>query len=100
MVVFQLVPVAFEQALPVKVFRNRRRLVERRPALLIRHFEEKQKRQLLRARPEQRRRIVPVRQPVAAEDVAIVPACLNKLMGLLSIRAPRNCPIDVLESWT
>ena len=50
------------------------RLVERRPALLIRHLEKKQKRELLD--------IVAVRQPVVAQDVAVVPEFLNELRGL------------------
>ena len=57
------------------LFGNRRRLVERRSALLVRHFEEKQKRQLLE--------IVAVRQPVIAQNVAVVPKFLDELSGLL-----------------
>src|SRR5262245_34733101 len=72
----QLVAIAFNQALTVKVLRNRRRLIERRPALLIRHLEEEQKRQLLD--------VVAIRQPVIAQDVAVVPKFLNELGGLIS----------------
>jgi hypothetical protein len=78
---------------------NRRPLIERRPALLVCHLEEEQKRQLLRALspvssraacPEQRRRIIAaclraarkqVRQAVIAQDVAIIPELLNVLLG-------------------
>jgi hypothetical protein len=66
--------------LPVGFFRNRRRFVERRPALLIRHLEKKQERQLLD--------IITVRQSVVAEDVAVVPEFLNELVGLLAIALP------------
>ena len=70
----QLIAVALEQALPVKVLRNRRSLVERRPALLVGHLEEEQKRQLLD--------VVAVRKPVIAQDVAVVPEFLDQLGGL------------------
>jgi hypothetical protein len=43
----QLIAVALEKALPVKISRIRRPLIERRLALLIRHLEKEQKRQLL-----------------------------------------------------
>jgi hypothetical protein len=55
-----------------KIIRNRRSLIERRPALLNRHLEEQQKRQLLD--------IIPIRQPVIAQDVAIIPELLNELV--------------------
>jgi hypothetical protein len=43
----QLIAVALEQTLPIELLRNRRRFVERRPALFVSHLEEEQKRQLL-----------------------------------------------------
>ena len=66
---FQLVAVLGEQAGPVEAFGNGRRLVEWRPALLVRHLEEEQKRQLLD--------VIAVRQPVIAQDVAVVPEFLD-----------------------
>ena len=52
------------ETLPIDVLGNRRRLIERRPALLIRHLEEKLKRQLLD--------IIAVREPIVPQDVAKV----------------------------
>src|SRR5262245_55057340 len=72
----QLITITLQQALPVEVVWNRRRLIERRSALLIRHLEEEQKRQLLD--------IIPVRQPVIAQDVAVIPEFLNELMRLFN----------------
>ena len=69
----QLIAVEAHQALPIDVPRNRRRLAEPRPALLVGHFLKQQKRQLLD--------IVPVRQPLIAQDVAVVPELLNELLG-------------------
>ena len=51
------------------------RLLNGGPALLVRHLEKEQKRQLLD--------IVAVRQPVIAQDVTIVPEFLNELVGLV-----------------
>ena len=62
---------------------NRRRLVERRPALLVRDLKEKQKRQLLGACAEPCRSIVAIRQPVIAKDVAVVPEFLNELVRVV-----------------
>ena len=45
----QLIAVQPHQTLPINALGNRRRLVERWPALLIRYLEKEQKRQLLRA---------------------------------------------------
>ena len=39
----KIVPVKLHEPVPAKLFRNRRRFIERRPALFIRHFEKKQK---------------------------------------------------------
>ena len=75
---FQLVAIFAEQAGRVEAFGNGRPFVKRRLALLIRHLEEKQKRQLLRACAEPRRNIVPVRQAVVAQDVTVVPEFLDK----------------------
>jgi len=74
-VCLQFVAVQAQQTLPIDVLGNRRRFVERRPALLIRHLEEEQKRQLLD--------VVAIRQPVIAKDVAVVPEFLDQLVGLL-----------------
>jgi hypothetical protein len=71
----QFVAVALEQALPVEIFGNRGFFIERRLALLVRHFEEQQERQLLD--------IVAVGEPVVAQDVAVVPEFLNQLVGLI-----------------
>ena len=67
----ELIPVSLQKALPVDVFRNRRSLVERHPALLIRHLEEEEKCQLLD--------VIAVRQPIVAQDVAVIPKFLDKL---------------------
>ena len=67
--------------------------------LLIRYLEEQQKRQLLRVRPEPRRRIVAaclraarkqVRQPVIPEDVAVVPESIDD-----SLRVVRHLRIQL-----
>ena len=67
---FQLVAVLGEQAGPVEAFGNGRTFVERRLALFIGHLEKEQKRQLLD--------VVAVRQPVIAQDVAVVPEFLDE----------------------
>ena len=69
LVSLQLIAIQAHQALPIDVLGNRRRLIERRAALLIRHLEEEQKRQLLD--------IIAVRQPVIAQDVAVIPKLLD-----------------------
>ena len=59
------------------------RLLKGGSALLIRHLEEEQKRQLLD--------VVAVRQPVIAQDVAVVPEFLNELRRLFChVRRERN----------
>ena len=73
---FQLVAVLGEQAGPVEAFGNGRPFVEWRPALLVRHLEKQQKRQLLD--------VIAIRQPVIAQDVAVVPEFLDELGGLVS----------------
>ena len=70
---FQLVAIELAaSSAQSKPFGNGRRLVERRPALLVRHFEEQQKRQLLD--------VVAVGQAVIPQDVAVVPELLDELM--------------------
>jgi len=64
---------------PVEASRNGWRFVERRLALLIRHLEEKEKRQLLD--------VVAVRQPVIAQNVAVVPEFLDELVRLIHRRS-------------
>jgi hypothetical protein len=71
----QLIAVALEESLPIKIFGNPRPLIKRSPALLIRHLEEEQKRQLLD--------VIAVRQPVIAQDVAVIPEFLNELVRLI-----------------
>jgi len=71
----QLIAIQAHETLPIDVLGNRRRLVKRRPALLICHFEKEQERQLLD--------VVSVRQSVIPENVAVVPEFLNKLMRLV-----------------
>lgn len=66
----QVVALEFQQGGPIEPFRNGGRPVERWPALHIHHFKEKQESQLLN--------IVAVRQPVVAQDVAVVPEFLNE----------------------
>ena len=72
----QLSAVALQQTLPIEIFRNRRRLIEWCSALLVRHLEEKQEGQLLD--------VIPVRQPVVPQDVAVIPEFLNELMRLFN----------------
>ena len=48
--------------------------VKRRLALLVRHLEKQQKRQLLD--------IIAVGEPVIPQDIAVVPEFLNQLEGL------------------
>jgi hypothetical protein len=72
----ELVAATLEQALPIKFLRNRRALMERWPALLVRHLEEEQKRQLLD--------VISVGQPIVAQDIAVVPEFLNDLVRVLS----------------
>jgi hypothetical protein len=86
----QLVAVQPHQALPIDVLGNRRRLVEGWPALLIRHLKKQQKGQLLD--------IIPVRQAVIAQDVAVVPEFLNKLCGLLGHAGKLGCDDRLRDS--
>ena len=69
-----LVAILRQQRRPVRPFGNGRRLVERRPGLLIRHFQEEQKRQLLH--------VIAVGQTVIPQDVAIVPELLDEGGGI------------------
>src|ERR1019366_9576829 len=71
---FEIVAILGQQRGPVFALRNRRGLVERRLGLLIRHFQEQQKRQLLD--------VVAVGQAVVPQDVAVVPKLLDKGGGV------------------
>ncbi len=68
---FQLVAIQLQQRRPIVALGNGRRLVERRLRLLVRHFQEQQKRQLLD--------VIAVGQAVIAQDVAVVPELLDEL---------------------
>lgn len=81
---FKVVAIELHQHVPAKALRNRRHPVERRPALLIRHLEEKQIRQLLD--------VIAIRQPVIPQDVAVVPELLNNLRGGHDLS---NCPLNI-----
>ena len=63
-----------QQIRPAITFRNQRRLIERRLRLFIGHLQKEQKRQLLD--------VIAVRQPVVAQDVAVIPEFLNKGGGV------------------
>ena len=78
----QLIAVQPHETLPVDVFGYRRGFIERWPALLVRHLEKEQKRQLLD--------IVAVRQPVVTQDVAVVPEFLNQLIRRVTHRRHRS----------
>ena len=87
---FQIVTVQFDQGFPRKAFGNGRDAIEGRFALLIRHFEEEQKGQLLD--------IITIRQAVIPEDVAVVPEFLDDLLRVvghvylyLSFQASMGC---------
>jgi len=67
---FQRLAIQLQQRRPGEFLRHRRRLVERRLRLLIRHLQEEQEGQLLN--------VVAVRQPVVAKDVAVVPELLDE----------------------
>ena len=67
---FQFIALQLQQRIPSESFGNRRCLIERRLRLLVRHFQEEQKRKLLY--------VGAVRQTVIAKDVAIVPEFLNE----------------------
>src|SRR5262245_56773367 len=67
---FQLVAIPGQQSRPVFACRDRRRFVTWRTALLVRHFQRQQKRQLLY--------VIAVGQAVVAENVAVVPEFLNE----------------------
>jgi hypothetical protein len=68
---FEFVAVLRVERRPAEALRNDRGLVPRRQRLLVRHLEEQQIRELLD--------VVPIRQPVVAEDVAVVPELLDDL---------------------
>ena len=72
---FQLVAILGQQRRPILALGNGRGLVERRPGLLIRHFQEQQKRQLLD--------VIAVGQAVIAKDVAVVPELGNECRGVV-----------------
>jgi hypothetical protein len=67
----KIVAVARQEARPIPALRHRGWFVVRRPALLIGHLEEEQKRELLD--------VVAVGKPVIPQDVSVVPAFLDKL---------------------
>ena len=69
---FQLVALQLQQRISTEHFGNGRRLIERRLRLLVRHFQEEQKRELLD--------VVAVRQTVIPQDVAVVPKFLDELL--------------------
>ena len=71
---FQLVALQLQQRVPTESLRNGRRLIERRLRLLVCHFQEEQKRELLD--------VVAVRQAIIAQDVAVVPEFLNEGVGV------------------
>ena len=70
----EIVAVQFQERRPVLALGDRRRFVKRRLRLLVRHFQEKEKRQLLH--------VVPVRETVIPEDVAVVPELLDEGGGI------------------
>ena len=71
---FQLVAILGQQRRPILALGNGRRLVKGRTRLLIRHFEEQQKRQLLH--------IIAVGQTIVEENVALVPKLLDEGVGI------------------
>jgi hypothetical protein len=75
---FQLVAILGQQRRPVLALGNGRRLVERRPRLLIRHFQEKEKGQLLD--------VIAVRQPFIPQDIAVIPKFLDEGGGIAHAR--------------
>ena len=62
------------QRLPVEVLRHERRLVPGRLRPLVGHLQEEQERQLLD--------VVPVREPVVPQQVAVVPQLLDDLLAM------------------
>ena len=74
----EIVTVQLEKRAPAKAFRDGRGLVERRLRLLVRHFQEQQKRQLLD--------VIAVGQAVVAQDVAVVPELLDATTAALTLR--------------
>ena len=63
-----------QQRVPAETFGDGRWFVERRLRLLVRHFQEQQKRQLLH--------VIAIRQTIIAENVAIIPKFLDKGRGI------------------
>ncbi len=74
---FQIIAIRLQQYVPSETLGNGRGLVKRRPGLLIRHFEEQEKRQLLD--------VIAVGQAVIAQDIAIVPELLDELLGVAHV---------------
>ena len=62
-------PLVFKEARPIVLFRDNRRLIQRRLRALVRHLEEKQVGELLD--------VASVKKTVIAQDVALVPQLLN-----------------------
>ena len=86
----QLFAVAREQALPVEPLRDERRPIERRLRLLVRHLQEEQVGELLE--------VVPVRETVVAEDVAVVPESLDEPVPFALMLGPLPPPPCRLRS--
>jgi hypothetical protein len=66
---FQLVAVTGEQARPVQPLGDERLSAKRRLGLLVCHLQEQKVSELLE--------VVAVREPIVAEDVAVVPKALD-----------------------
>src|ERR1022692_2712089 len=66
----EIIAIQLQERGPTEPLRDGGRLVEGRLRLLVRHFQEQQKRQLLH--------VIAVGQAVIPQDVAVVPELLNK----------------------
>jgi len=66
----QIITIELNQNIPAEALGDRRGLVERCTGLLIRHLEEEQKGQLLQ--------IIPIRETIIPEDIAVIPEFLDE----------------------
>jgi hypothetical protein len=87
---FEIVAVKFDECVPTEAFRDGTRFVEGRFGLLIGHFEEEQIRQLFH--------VIAVGETVVAEDVAVVPKLLDKLLRVAHGNAGRGEGVKARKS--
>ena len=70
----QFIPIFGKERRPIEAFGNGRRFVERGLRLLIGHFQEEEKRELLD--------VITVRETVITKNIAVVPEFRDELLGI------------------